>query len=114
MITDFYIKQGDTLEQFVTILTYADGTPITRDLTGASIRIHVATFSGSVLVSAACSLISNTTKEIGYQWVVGDTAVASTDAQPHQLEIEVTYADGNVETFPNTKNIKLHVFPQVA
>lgn len=116
MITDFYIKQGDTLEPINVSLTDDAGNLTTRNLTGAAIEFHMRALDGTLLVAAgAASLVSNTDKTVVYQWIAGDTDVASPSlTRPHQAEFQVTYLDGNIETFPNASNINIHVFEQVA
>ena len=113
MITDFYIKQGDTLEPITVQLTYADGSVITRSLVGATAAFHMRDAQGTLLVNRAANIIDTTNKYVQYAWIVGDTAESS-GVSPHQAEFQITYASGDIETFPNQSNINIHVFPQVA
>lgn len=121
VLTDFYIKEGDTAEAIVIRAEYDDGTPLQEDLTGADVEVHMRTAAGAILIAAGAGTIAddpdNPTgpKLIGYQWVVGDTATPAPSINtPHELEFQLTLADGRVLTIPNSFNIRVHMFPEIA
>lgn len=120
-LTDFYIKQGDTAEAIVVRAEYDNGDPITEDLTGATCEFHLSLNDGTVVVAAGSGDITTDPddptgpKLIGYQWEAGDTDDADASLnQPHFCEFEITLADGRVFTVPNSYNIAVHVFPEIA
>ena len=44
------------------------------------------------------------------RWLAGDTS----DIGSYQAEFEVTYADGNVETFPNSRYINVEIIDNIS
>jgi hypothetical protein len=113
---DFYIKQNDTAEAITITATYDDGTLISEDLTSATVRFHMKRSDGTVVIAnGSASVIDATNKVLSYQWQTGDTATASPSTQtPHQAEFQITLNDGRILTVPNTTNINIHVFPEIA
>ncbi len=49
-------------------------------------------------VEGACSITDADTGEVTYTWAAGDTASSGT----YDLEFEITWADGGVETVPSS------------
>ena len=95
-MADFYIKQNDTSPTFEATLLDADGAAV--DYTGAlSVNFHMTTAAGATLVDAAMVETAPLTGVVSYFWNTGDTATAGT----HNAEIELTFADGKIQTFPN-------------
>lgn len=122
-LTDFYIKQGDTAEAIVIRAEYDNGDPILEDLTGADVEVHMKSSAGTLLIAAGVGSVTDDPDNpdpaapmlIGYQWQTGDTDVASpTVNQPHELEFQLTLADGRILTVPNATNIRVHVMEQIA
>ena len=99
----FYIRQNDTSPALVATLTDYNDNPI--NLTGATVRLHVKDFSGTIKVDSLCTITAATLGRISYAWVVGDTDTPGT----YYLEFEATYSDNSVETFPNKGNLSLVV-----
>lgn len=116
MISDFYIKQNDTADAIIVTLAYDDGTPIAQDITGCVVKFHMKNSSGTLLVASGTGFIQGdpANKQVGYQWASPDTATASAAATPHEAEFQITYSDARIETFPNTRNIFVHIFPEIA
>ena len=90
------MKQGDTRPKLEGELT-RDGVPV--DLTGADLRLMVreqgATIGGRQ-AGGTCAVAIATAGVFRYTWAAADTATPVVlDA-----EVQVTYADGGVETFP--------------
>lgn len=107
MMADFTIKQNDTRPVLVATLTNGDGAAI--NLTGATCRFHLRVGS-IVLVDAAAEVIDAAAGQVRYVWQEGDTGtVGFCDA-----EIEVTYADGGVETFPNGSQWSVAITGEIA
>jgi hypothetical protein len=92
----FRIKTNDTSPKLSVTLTDALGTPI--GLAGCAARFHMKAFGASSLKIDAVADIEDVVNGIvEYSWQAGDTDTAGT----YYGEIEVTYGDATVETFPN-------------
>lgn len=92
----FRIKTNDTGPVLSVTLTDANGNGI--GLAGASARFHMKAFGATSLkIDEAATIIDDVNGVVKYDWVAGDTDTAGT----YYGEIEVTYGDATVETFPN-------------
>lgn len=94
----FTIKQFDTSPTIGMNLQAADGTAV--DITGAlEVRFHMRTRGENpvVVIDARAQVINAVEGQVKYDWVRSDTAVPGR----YEAEVEVTYTDGSVETFPN-------------
>jgi len=92
----FRIKKNDTSPKLAVTLEDALGNPI--GLAGCAARFHMKAFGASSLKIDAVADIGDAVNGIvEYSWQSGDTDTAGT----YYGEIEVTYADNAVETFPN-------------
>ena len=99
----FSIRQNDTSPSLQALLKDADRNPI--DLTGASVRFHMKAVGGAVKVDAAMTVVDQDNGVVQYDWVTGDTDTVGT----YNVEFEVTYSDGAIETFPNKGNLTVNV-----
>lgn len=94
------MKTGDTAPFVRHTLVDAAGQPV--DLSGAAVQFIVATMvvaTRTILVNAAGTVTQvgdGSRGEVLYQWAAGDTDVAG----EHIYEWEVTYANGEIQTFP--------------
>lgn len=99
----FIIKQNDTRPVYVATLKEDFGlqTEAPVDLTNAeSIRFLAKIAdnpSGDLLVDGVADIDDAANGVVSYTWVEGDTATVG----EYNIEIEVTWNDGGVETFPN-------------
>ncbi len=92
----FRIKTNDTSPKLAVTLEDALGNPI--GLAGCAARFHMKAFGASSLkIDDVASIEDDVNGIVEYAWQVGDTDTAGT----YYGEIEVTYADNTVETFPN-------------
>lgn len=92
----FRIKTNDTSPKLSVTLTDALGTPI--GLAGCAARFHMKAFGASSLkIDAVADIEDIINGIVEYSWQAGDTDTAGT----YYGEIEVTYGDATVETFPN-------------
>jgi hypothetical protein len=80
------------------------------DLTDTTARfIMTDKLSGTKVVDADATVVDPTNGIVQYQWVTGDTDVASS----YKAEFEVAWGDGTFETFPNSKYIAVKVVPDL-
>lgn len=106
MAIDFTIKQHDQLPELV--VTLSDSLGATVNLNGSlGVRfIFTNKVNGTKVIDAPATVVDAPNGIVKYTWQAGDTATAST----YQGEFEVKFADGRVETFPNSKYIAIKVF----
>ncbi len=105
----FTLKQNDTSPQIAAILQDGDGTAI--DLTSATVRFHMRKIGATTAsTDAAATIVDADAGSVKYEWVAADTA----NAGSFQAEFEVTYTNGNVETFPNDQSIAIIITEDLA
>lgn len=105
----FYIKQNDTSPALRAVLKDADGVPV--NVTGASVLFYMRTAGATeTIVEGTAEVVDGTTGVVQYNWATGDTATAGNC----EAEFEVTYATGKIETFPNSKYIKVKITPELS
>lgn len=94
MADAFYIKRGDTSPKLIYTLS-----PLVN-LTGASVVFNMrrAGLANTVNRGAVAIIAPPTAGVVSYAWTAPDTALAGTFIG----EFEVTYADGTIETYPNS------------
>jgi len=92
----FRIKTNDTSPKLGLTLTSSSGSAVS--LSGASVRFHMKKYGASTLkVDSAATITNASSGVIEYAWQSEDTDTAGS----YYGEVEVTYGDGTVETFPN-------------
>ena len=99
----FSIRKNDTSPSLQALLKDADSNPI--DLTGANVRFHMKAIGGAIKVDAAMTIVDQNNGTVRYDWNTGDTDTVGT----YEVEFEVTYSDGAIETFPNKGSLALNV-----
>lgn len=94
MADAFYIKRGDTSPKLI----YTLSPPV--NLTGASVVFNMrkSGLANTVNRGAAAIVAPATAGVVSYGWTAPDTVLAGTFIG----EFEVTYADGTIETYPNS------------
>lgn len=103
----FRIKQNDTSPGLEAVLSNAGGTAI--NLNGSSVRFHMRRAGAAVVIDAAATIVTAAAGLVRYSWTAGDTDTAGS----YQAEFEVTYADGSIESFPNTANLDIVIMEDV-
>ena len=108
-MSDFRIKRGDLKPRLEVILTDADGNPVPIP-SGASVEFHMRLPDSAVLkVNAAAVVDDAPGGAAAYNWAVGDT-----DTEGDYLgEFEVTDVASPM-TFPNSRNLVISVFADLA
>mgnify|MGYP000962755255 FL=1 len=105
----FKIKENDTTPSLRASLLNGSGDPV--DLIGTTVRFYMRLMgSNSTTIDASASVISEANGIVQYDWVDGDTA----DVGSYQAEFEVTYSDGNIETFPNANYIGVEIIDDIS
>jgi len=97
----YTVKRRDTAPVIQDVLLDKDGSPV--NATGATIRFHMASWDLTTVVVAAGAVTGWNGAALGaagqfeYAWASGDVVAAGV----YKAELEVTYANGKIETFPN-------------
>lgn len=111
-MTDFYIGQGDTASPLSDVLRDAAGAPV--DIQGASIHLTLTPIRGGApLVDGPAENDQNADGADGskgrvhFEWGAGDTD----DAGTFLGTWTVTYAGGEIQTFPNAGYIAVRITP---
>lgn len=92
----FRIKTNDTSPKLVITLQDAGGNVV--NLSGATARFHMKAYGESSLkVNAGADITDEPNGRIEYSWEASDTDTAGT----YYGEVEITFGDLSVETFPN-------------
>ncbi len=105
MTRTFHIKRGDTAPSIRFALD-----PVTTDLTGAVVRFQMRQRGGTLMIDADAIVVLPTgAPTVQYDWLADDTAQTGN----YEAEFRVTYADGAVETFPNTGFLTVRIAEDV-
>jgi hypothetical protein len=95
-VSIFYIKENDTSPALRAVLKDSDGVSV--DLTGASVRFHMRNANGGILVvNKPATIVTAASGIVDYNWDAEDTTVVG----QFEIEFEVTFPDGGIQTFPN-------------
>lgn len=98
------IKRNDTSPAFTAALLDSVGAPV--NLAGAAARFLMRDPRTRVLVvDGAMTIVDEAAGTVRYDWVAGDTKKAAV----YQVEVQVTFLDGTIETFPNGSHHRLEV-----
>jgi hypothetical protein len=89
----FTIKRGDTSPSLRFALE-----PESVDLTSATCTFQMRLRRGAVVIDSLAVVESASPPVVRYNWADGDTGTVGT----YEAEFRVTYADGAIETFPNS------------
>lgn len=103
------IKRNDTRPAFAATLRDGEGTVV--NLSGATARFHMRhSRTRALKVDAAMNVVSPTLGTVRYDWVAADTDTLGV----FLAEVQVTFGDGTVSTFPNDSDHEVEVVPEVA
>lgn len=92
----FTLTAGDTVPSLQAVLADSEGDAI--DLTNASVRFHLTEpRGGDTIIDEPADIVDATGGLVRYRWHIDDTD----DPGRYRAEFVVTYANEDVETFPN-------------
>ncbi len=110
----FNIKQFDTAPAFVVALkdNFGESTEAAVNLTTAgSAFFNMRSSGGSVYISrGSVTITTAATGIVTYNWGTADTRTAG----DYSAEIEIVWANGTVETFPNDSYWDVVVWDDIA
>lgn len=104
-MSDFDIKQGDTLPKLIANLKNSDGTVI--NLTSANVFFKMKDINnGSLLINAEANVTSASLGTVQYDWVLADTDTGG----EFNGEFQITFSGGSIQTVPTISyiTIKIH------
>jgi hypothetical protein len=109
-LADYTLKKNDTFPVLTAILSDQVG-PV--NLTSAD-SVKLIMKSGGTTIQGTCAItLPQTGGDVGkvtYDWAPADTATTGT----YQLEFEVTWNAGDIETFPNDGYKELEIVADLA
>lgn len=96
MATETFLKKGDTAPPFEATLRDGAGNPV--DLAGATARflMRLSRPPRGVVVVAPATITDAAGGRVRYAWVAADTARAGV----FDAEVEITFSDTTIESFP--------------
>jgi len=104
-MADFTIKRGDTSPSIRLQLLQEDDSPF--DLNADDVcQIRMKDDQGHTGVMDPATITDLGEARIEYEWQTGDLTIAG----PFNAEVEITRADGSVETVPNDGYFTILVF----
>lgn len=105
----FSIKQGDSAPSLQATLLDEDESPV--NLTSCTAEFHLNYADGTPFFNKSMTIKDATNGIVRYDWALdgSDTINVGT----YYFEIQVNYPDGSKETFPNTTNATLIIYPDL-
>jgi len=108
-MSNFSIKENDTLPAIRAILKDSSGAVV--NLTNATVRFHMRNTSNSnIKVDSAATVVDAAGGVVDYEWTSADTDVAG----QYEIEFEVTFSGGGIQTFPNDSYGTVVVYDDLA
>jgi hypothetical protein len=109
-LADFYIGQGDTASPLIDVLRDADGNPV--NIQGATVALKIVPLRGGpAIVDDPADVDQNgdgsdgSKGKVSREWTAGETA----EAGSYLGQWIVTFAGGDVQTFPNTGYLLIEI-----
>lgn len=107
---DFVIRQGDTAPRMSGTLTDGTGQPV--DVTGGTVELHLhgLTVDNDMSLTASIDEDADDGNVVYYDWTSSDTF----NPGHYSGEWQVTFENGQIQTFPNDGVFLVQVAEQVA
>src|SRR5215213_8754438 len=102
-MADFTLKRGDTRPLLMAqLVDIAAGVQTPINLTTATgvkliMKLQNAPANTTPTVNSACAFVNRTTGTVSYTWTSANTATVGI----YNIEFEIAWNDGGVETVPN-------------
>lgn len=105
----FYITQNDTLPAFE--VEVVDTSPQPKSMVDATARFHMWDLrTKQVKVDASATITDATARVVTYSWQSGDTDTVG----DFEAEIQITYSDGGIRTFPTRTKIPVVITGEIS
>ena len=105
----FYIKQNDTSPALQATLKDSNDTAI--DLSNSSVQFHMRKIgSTTAKIDRAATISDADNGTVYYSWQSGDTDTIGS----FEAEFQVTFAGGEIETFPNNRYIQIEITNEIS
>lgn len=106
MAETFVFKQNDTKSALKVQLLNSNNLPV--DLTDCTVNFIMADAT-KLLFKRPATIYNSTTGEV----IVNFTATETAKSGQMRAELEITYPDGKLETFPNNDYINIYIMPDL-
>lgn len=103
-MVDFTIKQNDTSPIFQRTLLDDAGAAVNLTTATATFKMYDQ-LRTTEIISSAATITDAANGVVTYPWLAADTATEGW----YWAEIEVTYADSSIETFPNSGYLSIKI-----
>ena len=108
MAQEFFIKRNDLSPTIRVSLKDALGAYV--NLNEASVSFKMRPIRGGSIISNSAEIFETSTATVQYIWQGSDTSVSGS----YNAEFEVTYADGKIESFPNSGFIRIEILEDIS
>ena len=104
------MKRNDTAPKLIATLKDAEGQP--RNIDGATVNVHVDRSSASAtsIDRAVDAILDAPNGKVQVNFTAQETSVEGS----FPMEFEVTFVDGEIETWPTSKNATLKITADLA
>lgn len=96
------MRQGDTSEAFPFTCSDSNGAVDLSSATDVVFHLSTRPKAGTTVIDAAASVTNGSAGEGEYRWADGETDDL---LGKYYAEVEVTFGDGKIRTFPNGKGV---------
>jgi hypothetical protein len=107
---DFVIRQGDTAPRLTGTLTDGNGDPVVVTGSDVLLHLHGLTVENDLILTGAVDEDAVDDNGVYYDWEPEDTE----EAGYYSGEWQVTFVNGQIQTFPNDSVFLIQVSEQVA
>lgn len=103
-----YMKRGDTSPSWDILCLDDDGNAV--NVEGASVQFHARLAGSDTLkVDSAGSVVDGAAGHVRYEPTSSDTDTVGL----YEVEVEMTFSDGSIETFPNSTSLQILIIDDI-